>query len=382
MAKAKKREFSSGGFIRPDWKSIAPDMQVKTVGGIPRTYERMLWEAEFYVHHEVATKSICAEFLRYCATHFDKKKAATLKKISEHHYLAAGKYAYMANKGVVLTDAIKTRVEEEFNRCVNLALEVLEEEPEEAKSKAPVISIQDRMREQMEPLMGDLEAVLDDWMRGENISKVDPYKMMASFEPEVKAAHAKIVRDHFATAFAEAREVAEWKDEDIKEAFSYTTAAQRKEYLAFFERLDRACDTVAGEQKATRKPRKKKPVAKDKLVEKLKYKDSESTIGVASINPVDVLDAKVLWIYNTKNRKLGVYVADEMLSGLGVKGTTITGFDPEKSLQKTIRKPAEQLTGISKLARTKLQKLFNEVNATETKLTGRLNEHTVLVKVF
>ena len=139
---------------------------------------------------------------------------------------------------------------------------------------------------------------------------------------------------------------------------------------------------MINEGKAQRKPRVKKAPSKQKLVEKIKYKESERTLGLASINPISILDSSTLWVYNTKNRKLGMYVADAMTGPLSVKGTSIVGFAPAKSTQKTVRKPEAVLKGAGNLARTKFDKLYSEINATETKLNGRINEHTVLIKVF
>jgi hypothetical protein len=101
---------------------------------------------------------------------------------------------------------------------------------------------------------------------------------------------------------------------------------------------------------------------------------------LASINPISVLGQSVLWTYDTKRRKLAVFQAPEG-GHLGVKGTTITGFDDLTSFQKTIRKP-DMLKGADKLSRTKFQKLFDGIRATETKVKGRLNENMLLVKVF
>ena len=113
----------------------------------------------------------------------------------------------------------------------------------------------------------------------------------------------------------------------------------------------------------------------------MKYKESEPTIGLASINPISILEANELWVYNTKNRKLMHYVAEPMVGGLGVKGTSLVGFDAKKSTQKTIRKP-EVLKGADKLARTKFEKLYTELTTTDTACNGRINEHCILIKVF
>ena len=94
-----------------------------------------------------------------------------------------------------------------------------------------------------------------------------------------------------------------------------------------------------------------------------------------------MVGATTLWVYNTKNRKLGVYVADSITQVLSVKGASIVGYDANKSTQKTVRKP-EKLKGADKLPRTKMQKVYDEIRATETKLNGRLNEHTILLRVF
>ena len=96
---------------------------------------------------------------------------------------------------------------------------------------------------------------------------------------------------------------------------------------------------------------------------------------------MSILEANELWVYNTKNRKLMHYVAEPMVGGLGVKGTSIVGFDAKQSTQKTIRKP-EILKGADKLARTKFEKLYKELTTTDTACNGRLNEHCILVKVF
>jgi hypothetical protein len=89
---------------------------------------------------------------------------------------------------------------------------------------------------------------------------------------------------------------------------------------------------------------------------------------------------KELWIYNSKTRKLGKYVASDF-NELGVKGTTIINFDETKSVQKTLRKPAEQLKEFKAAGKVQLRKFLEEINAVDTKMNGRINEETILLKV-
>jgi hypothetical protein len=141
-----------------------------------------------------------------------------------------------------------------------------------------------------------------------------------------------------------------------------------------------ACDMLAQEAKVNRAPRKTKAVPKEKLVAKLKFMKTNEPLKLVSINPTDIIGAGELWIFNTKTRKLGKYVAAEF-NTLNVKGTTITNFNEFTSIQKTIRKPEEKLKEFKAAGKVQLRKFLDDINATDTKLNGRINEDTILLKV-
>ena len=111
---------------------------------------------------------------------------------------------------------------------------------------------------------------------------------------------------------------------------------------------------------------------------------------VASISPEDIIKANELWVFNRKTRKIGKYIAKNIDplgqqregTGLSVKGTTIIGFDESQSIQKTLRKPGEQLKQFKDSGKVKLRKFLDDIKTTDTKLNGRLNPDTVLLKVI
>jgi hypothetical protein len=137
---------------------------------------------------------------------------------------------------------------------------------------------------------------------------------------------------------------------------------------------------LAQEAKVNRKPKAKKAVPAEKIVAKLKYKKADEPLKLVSINPADILGAKELWTYNTKSRKLGKYVAKEF-ADLGVKGTSIVNFDELKSVQKTLRKPADQLKEFKAAGKVALRKFLDDINAVDTKMNGRINDEIMLLKV-
>ena len=68
-------------------------------------------------------------------------------------------------------------------------------------------------------------------------------------------------------------------------------------------------------------------------------------------------------------------------TGLSVKGTSITGFDESQSIQKTLRKPDEQLKEFKDAGKVKLRKFLDDIKTTDTKLNGRCNPETIILKV-
>jgi len=259
----------------------------------------------------------------------------------------------------------------------------------EAKQIKPVISIQERMKQQVTPLCAEWEYFVDQLTDGvANIKDFDPYKQMIIYSPEIKGPHAKIIKDDFETQYAEALEVLEWKDPDIKEAYGHFDAKMRKAFVEVFEKIMTACDTIIQTKATTRRARKPKARSKDTIVKKMKFQINDSELGIASIHPTEVVNCNELWVYNSKTRKVGVYHALNKdprrmgRDGLMVKGTTIQDFDQERSMQKTLRKPKEQISNWTGSAKTKFAKAFDELTTTGIKMNGRMNEHTIILKAF
>lgn len=273
-------------------------------------------------------------------------------------------------------------IDERIEQMVHEGKSKLKEKNDEEKS-SNVISVQDRMAEQIAPLLESFEGFLDDWLDGDDdVKTFEPYNQMISHEPQIKPAHAKLILKHFEGMLQEAKEVVEFKDPDIKEAYGHLSKAkQRKQYHEIFEKIESACNLLIQSGKAQRKPRKPKQVSNEKLVSKMKYKEKDIDYSLASVNPASIIGAKELWVFNTKNRKIGHYIADEYEGPLTVKGSTLQGFDKVKSIQKTLRKPEEQLKEFQSSGKVALRKFMSNLTTKDSGLTGRINGDTILLKV-
>ena len=281
--------------------------------------------------------------------------------------------------------------------------EVKEEEKEKAKKYVP--TIQERIRDQAIDMVEDIDEWLEGWVRDpasfdpkafdfkKHFGKLQPSqahaRKMKSFYEGVLADYDDLERMPTAGQLKKMDELEADLWQQLKEGYAHLKKAEIKKFRTAIEELMSALDFIIDQAKATRKPRKAKPKSASKLVEKLKYAKTNDKYKLASINPEDIVGASELWVFNAKTRKLGKYVASNVDpkgmqrdgTGLTVKGTTIIGFDETASIQKTLRKPEEQLKDFKSAGKVKLRKFLDEIATTDTKLNGRINLDTLLLKV-
>ncbi len=273
----------------------------------------------------------------------------------------------------------------EIEKVMNLGADDLEDDEDAPKVEKPTVyvpSIQERTRDAAMMMTMEIEDAIEAWQLDAESFDPKSFKLLNLLKGKgAKAAHARIIRDFYGSWLAELTELASGKaDEQLREGYSHRPRKHVKKMIDFLTELEAACNMLMQEAKVNKKPRKTKAVSKDKLVAKLKYKKTDDALKLVSVNPVDIIGSKELWVFNSKTRKLGKYVAAEF-NDLGIKGTSITGFDENKSVQKTLRKPADQLKEFKAAGKVALRKFLDDINAVDTKMNGRINEETLLLKV-
>ena len=275
----------------------------------------------------------------------------------------------------------------EIARVVTEGSEDIDVEAEAAKEAAKPTTgqptIQERVRDAAYAMTDELEDAIEAFQADPENFDPKAFKILNLLKGrQVKAAHARIIKTLYARDLAELEELASGEaDEQLREGYAHLSRKQVKNLIAFYQEISAACDMLAQEAKVNRAPRAKKSVPKEKLIAKLKYKKTDEPLKLVSINPVDLIGAQELWVFNTKTRKLGKYVADSIQGPLSVKGTSLIGFDEHQSVQKTLRKPDEKLKEFKAASKVQLRKFLDGINATDTKMNGRLNEETILLRI-
>ena len=356
---------------------------------------RFFHSAMKYYRMESSGKELKAKVIDWMGKNgYDKKTIASFKKTKDNRCsLTVGSIAACLLKGMQSTRPdfnngrdTATWLGKEIAKIIDEGKNDIDEEAvKAAEADKPVVytpSIQERTRDAALLMTEEIETAYEAFQADPENFDPKAFKMLNLLKGKgAKAAHARIIRDFYAGDLAELNELASGEgDEQLKEGYKHRTRKQIKNFIAFLQEIESACNMLMQEAKVNKKPRKTKAVSKDKLVAKLKFKKTDEPLKLVSVNPADIIGAQELWVFNSKTRKLGKYVAEEFKE-LGVKGTTITGFSEMKSVQKTLRKPVEQLAAFKSAGKVALRKFLEDINAVDTKMNGRLNEETILLKV-
>ena len=361
------------------------------------------FKAKHFVHYEIESKDWLNKIKDYIRNNFDRKVVANVNRLPDwkigggSHWAATA--ALLEKNPDVVPEQYRKGIVAFVNRLAEEGAEIAKTKTAEEKpaKNIPTPTIQDRINEQVS---NACEAI-EEWLEGfvSDRKNFDPkgFDFTAHFSNmKVSQAHARKIAARYASELEEARlivnkptlaQIAKIKDErerdyaeQLREGYSHLDKKAAQTYLMALETLAGACALVVDASKATRKPRVKKAPSKEKLVAKLKYKATDEKYQIASVNPLELIEATEIWVFNTKTRKLGKYVAADDCKVMTVKGSAIVGFDEALSIQKTLRKPEDTLKEFKSAGKIRLRKFLDNIKTTETKLNGRINLDTVILK--
>lgn len=317
----------------------------------------------------------------------DKKKAAALAKnlrrVEDREVMAAfGWLARLSMRGLKLTDEEQKRLDSEISRLIDtLSKPVVVQTAVVEKVQRP--NVQEIMRDRAREAAGDLEGSLDEFIiAGAKAATVNPNTVGILTERNVLPQHISILTEVWKKKLGEFNEVLEGRDPQLVEAYSHYSKHQIKAVVKFIEQVLSGLDSYISVKKAAKAPRKRKAVTPEKQVAKIKFMKQFPELGLTSIHPAKIIGAVEVWAYDTAKRKLHYYVADSHVGTMGVKGSSILGFDAAKSGVKTVRKPEEILKKLVSAGKPASRKLFEAIKAVHTQPNGRTNENLIFLKAY
>lgn len=333
-----------------------------------------------YFYSQKDLKKYVVEWMR-TSEKFDKEQIRSFERSSDRWLSMTACSLIMAHRqGMPLKERHLDFLEKVIEQCINEGtVEPLKTEVVVDKTAKEVYrpTIQDRLNEKTAELIGDIEGVFDQVVHSEK-SNFKPYDFLSANKvPQSQLGKYESV---FLARKSELEQAQAKGDAQLTEGYRHYRAADYRRIITWIDELLAGIEQYRGVKKATKKAKVRKAPSKEKQVGKIKYAKEDKVLKIVSVNPADIIGAAELWIYNAKTRKLGKYVAASYQT-LGVKGTTITGFDTDKSVAKTLRRPEEQLKEFAKAGKIQLRTFLKDIKAVEVKLNGRISTDILLLKV-
>lgn len=295
--------------------------------------------------------------------------------------IQSGSLLRMRSRGFNLNSNELKYINDNIDDMERLGLKKIKEdildEDKNAVAKAPIISIQDRIKSKVgETILEDLDYMLDEWIKGESPS-IDVNEAMKAHLLPAQASKYVV---QWATKYKDELQASIDKlDDQVVEGYSHLTTKRKKEFLKWYEGIIADAQRFSNNTKTVRKARAKKPVSLEKQLSKLKYLKESPENKLVSINPSQIIGATELWTYNVKYKALTRYIAE---SGVGfeIKGTTLTKYDTNTSQTRKLRKPEITLADVLSSAKTKGIKAFSALTTKPSVPNGRINEDTIILK--
>jgi hypothetical protein len=288
--------------------------------------------------------------------------------------------------GAQLEEKYMNRINDGINAAINVGK--TNRQAEAASSAKPVKTSADILAEKTSDFIADVEGVIDEYhdttviFDAPNYSVYNELKKIAAPKPLAQKVH-----DYYKPLFDEIEELIVKKTPDLVEGYKHLkTAKEKKDYLEFIKNIIDDCQkymnaATASKVRNIRKARVKKKVPVEKLVARVKYQKESAEYKLTSVDPAALVGATEVYLFNTKYRHLIQLVASSV-DGFSIKGTTITNIREESCLKKTLRKPEDVLTEIGSTTKARAFKVFSDLKTKAAAANGRLNEETVILKVY
>jgi hypothetical protein len=169
-------------------------------------------------------------------------------------------------------------------------------------------------------------------------------------------------------------------DPDVTEAYSFLSEKEVKK-LKDIAQEALAVVRVQAEGKNTRRARRVVSPRAEKVSQNVRFQAECPDLGVKSLDPIDVVGATVVLMYDTKGRNLRLFYAKDG-EKLSFSGTTLQNFDQDRSSVKTLRKPSEVLPAMIGTLQRRVEVVFGDVTSKARACSGRTGHDTVIVRAF
>tara|TARA_R110001592_G_scaffold36833_2_gene123487 strand:- start:461 stop:1570 length:1110 start_codon:yes stop_codon:yes gene_type:complete len=321
-------------------------------------------------------KKWTVEWMKSSDSHWTKDDVDLVRSSDKKNFNRIGHYCRLMSRGCPPENNMLKTIKNEIESIMSSV-----KRKQVNANSAPRVSPMVRLKESVDKLACDMNVTIDSLhysvMNGEK--KFDPKLTGWLYDNKVTAKQAEMLYQMYTPVFDEVTIALSGEDEQLTEAYEYLGKRQLRKLQ---KGLDDILTVVKDHYLKNQKPRKTRTAKFDpaKAIKKINYMKSCDELGVKSIDPVKIIGAKKLVVFNTKYRYLQVFESSSH-DGLMVKGSTIHNFDKDLSLMKTLRQPKDVLPKIKGIR--SFNNNWSNIKTKERKVSsGRIGQHTILVQAY
>lgn len=304
----------------------------------------------------------------------DPTIAEKLETLEDWNFGTFGSVCRLKHRGQWVdptSDFFPRRLKELIERADKKATEVKAKPVVEQKVKK-VLTAEERYKAEANKILGDLEEE-EELIMGYGYPKHACSKVNTKGIKTARPQVAKLVREWIEPRLNEMKEALAGTCEQLNEGYSHMDARQKGNYISW---LELAMGMAKTSEKAEYRVRVRKPQKPEKIVKRFKYLKEHTELKLTSEDPKSLVEATQVVLYNTKTRRVDIYIAAEGKT-LSVKGTSIINYDATKSLRKVVRKP-ELLAGLGK-GKVTLRNWFDALTTKSIECNGRSSADTIIL---
>lgn len=337
-------------------------------------------KSRYFIHAEINSKECYKSFRNWIkkGSTWTKKEKDIVLGCPDYCFLSISEYTWFWEKVGYMLPAQEIYIYNKFDYFKQKSEEKAAEKALQQEQKKAVVK---PIRRELDIMINAVDEVIDKTMSGIKTSSAEQLTTTCKLNKE----ESNAVYEEYANILDEFKELqrvrknknrSDW-DDQLVEGYSHVNKPNMDKLVLW---LDEFLQIMISQQQRKTPVRRKKPQDPRKIVARLRYLQADKSLNIASVNPVDILGSTEVWVYDTKRRRLGLYMSKNP-GGLHVKGTSITGYDESLSYEKTLRKPEEQLATITKKSKKALHEVVGKIRGKQMKVKTRINPNMLLLKV-
>lgn len=351
-----------------------------------------------FYNYYCSTKDLMNDVVKFAkANGYSSKVIQSVKSNHALFSFTASKLARMLNKGMPPTHdgwkeycekypgSVMTKANDDAsfvkNEIDRINKAYAEKTMEKSEEDQPKFSVVDRMNNKVnDKVIYMLDGMIDEWAEtSDMVGGIDLMLLLKTHEIPVRGLP---IVENWLNAYRNSLQNCIDKDNEFDiEGWSNLTKPAIKNRLKEIDKMLLQIEKYRGANAKVRKPRKKKVKSAEVQVKNMKFKESDDKFGVSSVSPTTVPGSQKVYVFNTKTRKLFIYIANSA-DGIGVKGSTLQNFDEALSYGLTLRKPDDIIPILTTKSDKQIQKAIESLITKQVVAKGRINADCVILRTI